>query len=465
MYYLSTRGGSKKLSFSEIVFEGLAPDGGLFVPETIPTIDEKTKEKWQSLSYTELAYEVFKLFATDIPAEDLKGLIEKSYKTFRSPEITPLVRVEDFYVLELFHGPTYAFKDIALQFLGNLFEYLLKKTQKNITILGATSGDTGAAAIHGTKGKENINIFILFPYDKVSPIQALMMTTVLEENVHNLAILGTFDDCQRIVKEIFMDLSFKKRYHLTSINSINFARILAQIVYYLYAYFRVCEREGIKEARFSVPTGNFGNIFAGYLAKRILGYGIDKLILATNENDILARFVNKGDYSAKEVIPTISPAMDIQIASNFERYLFYFYEENPEKTAKAMENFTRNKKLSFSQEELVKVRKDFLALSVSQEETLKTIQRVYENNGYLLDPHSAIGVKAGLELRGDKPLICLATAHPAKFPETIRKAIHKDFELPKEIEELKFKKQKFEILEPDVVKVKNFIENKVIFNK
>lgn len=461
MQYLSTRGRSKKLSFSEIVFEGLAPDGGLFVPELIPTINEETRVKWKSLSYTELALEVFKIFATDISAEDLKLLIDKSYKAFRSPEITPLVKVEDFYVLELFHGPTYAFKDIALQFLGNLFEYLLVKFQKKITILGATSGDTGAAAIHGTKGKENISIFILFPHEKVSPIQALMMTTVLEENVHNLAILGTFDDCQKMVKEIFMDLSFKQKYQLTSINSINFARILAQIVYYLYAYFRVCEREGVNEVRFSVPTGNFGNIFAGYLAKRILGYGIDKLILATNENDILVRFVNNGDYSTKEVIPTISPAMDIQIASNFERYLYYFYNENPEKTAKAMETFNKTKKLTFSEEEIYKVKKDFLALSVSQEETLKTIKSVYEKTGYLLDPHSAIGVKAALELKEERPVICLATAHPAKFPETIRKAINKDFALPKEIEELKYRRQKFEILEPNVVKIKNFIQNKV----
>lgn len=462
MYYISTRGKSEKLTFSEIVFEGLAPDGGLFVPELIPSISEEIKKEWKKLNYLELALEIFKIFATDIPERDLRLLIEKSYRTFRHPEITPLVKVGDLYILELFHGPTFAFKDIALQFLGNLFEYLLLKNHKKINILGATSGDTGAAAIYGVMGKENIAIFILFPYNKVSPIQALMMTTVLSPNVHNLAILGSFDDCQRIVKELFMDLSLKKKYNLTSINSINFARIMAQVVYYIYGYFRVCEKEGVEEVRFSVPTGNFGNIFAGYLAKRLLGKGIEKLILATNENDILARFINKGDYSLRKVIPTISPAMDIQIASNFERYLYYFYEEDSQKTAIAMETFSKEKKLSFTEDEIKMVQKDFLACSVSQKETLETIRTFYEKWNYILDPHTAVGVHAGLTLKDKKPLICLSTAHPAKFPETVKSALNKDFPLPEEIEKLRSRPQKYEILESDREKVKSYLLTKAL---
>lgn len=462
MKYISTRGGLSPISFTETVFEGLSPDGGLIIPEKIPVISEEIRTRWKKLSYLELALEVFKLFVDDLPEEDLKNLIQKSYASFRHREITPVVKVDGIYILELFHGPTFAFKDIALQFLGNLFEYLLKKSGKKINILGATSGDTGASAIYGVKGKENMAIFILHPYQRVSPIQALMMTTVLDANVHNLAIEGSFDDCQRIVKELFMDLSFKKRFSLTAINSINFARIMAQIVYYLYSYFRVSELEEREEVRFSVPTGNFGNIFAGYLAKKMLGYGIERLILATNENDILARFVNYGDYSRREVVPTISPAMDIQIASNFERYLYYFYEEDPVKTSKAMETFLKEGKLTFSEEEVKRVQRDFLSCSVTQEETCKTIREFYEKTGYLLDPHTAVGVKAGLTFKNELPMICLATAHPAKFPEAVSKAIGKDFELPEEIKNLKGKPQKFEILPAKTNSVREYLEKKAI---
>lgn len=457
MRYISTRGYPQRFSFSETVFEGLAPDGGLFLPEKIPVVEKADLDRWRKLTYKELAFEIFKLYATDIPVEDLRFLIEKSYSTFRNPEITPVVKVDGFYVLELFHGPTYAFKDIALQFLGNLFEYLLKKEEKKINILGATSGDTGASAIYGVRGKENISIFILHPHRRVSPIQALMMTTVLDSNVHNLAIEGSFDDCQKIVKTIFMDLPFKKKYGLTAINSINFARILAQIVYYIYSYFRVCELENCCEVRFSVPTGNFGDIFAGYLAKKMLGEGINRLVLATNENDILARFVNRGDYSVGKVVPTIAPAMDIQVASNFERYLFYLFGEDPERTREAMREFQEKGALKFSESTLEKVREDFLAMAVTEEETMKTIKEIYEKSGYLLDPHTAIGVKAGLYYRENFPLICLATAHPAKFPEVVSKAIGQTFPLPEEIEELKSKPQKYVVLKADPEEVKAYI--------
>lgn len=462
MKYLSTRGNMPAISFIETVFEGLAPDGGLIIPEKIPRLSKEEIERWKKLSYLELAYEIFRLFAPEIPEEDLKYLIKKSYSTFRHPEVTPVVKVGKVYILELFHGPTFAFKDIALQFLGNLFEYLLKKEGRKINILGATSGDTGAAAIYGVKGKSNMAIFILHPHKKVSPVQALMMTTVLDPNVHNLAILGSFDDCQSIVKEIFMDISFKKRYNLTAINSINFARILAQIVYYFYAYFRITEAAGVKEVRFSVPTGNFGDIFAGYLAKRMLGEGIERLVLATNENDILSRFVNYGDYSVREVIPTISPAMDIQIASNFERYLYYLYGEDAQRTSLVMQKFAYTKKLIFSEEELKRVQRDFLSRSVNQEETLQTIKEFYTETGYLLDPHTAVGVRAGLTFIDERPMICLATAHPAKFPEVVSEAIGQSFSLPEEIERLKSQPQKFEVLEKDKEAVRNYLERLAI---
>jgi len=463
MKYVSTRGGMEKIDFKITVFEGLAPDGGLIVPESIPELSESEIEKLKRLSYQELALEIFKYYVSDIKEQDLRTLIKEAYKNFRAKDITPVVKAGDIYILELFHGPTWAFKDIALQFLGVLFEKLLLETGKKINILGATSGDTGSAAIYGVKGKKNIAIFILHPYKKVSEVQALMMTTVTDPNVYNLAIEGTFDDCQAIVKSIFMDLEFKKRYRLTSVNSINWARIMAQMVYYFWAYFRICEREKCDSIRVSVPTGNFGDIFAGYLARKMLGgKRIERLILATNENDILCRFVNNGDYSLREVKPTISPSMDIQVASNFERYLYYFYGENPQKTKETMERFAKEKTIKFSEQEIDRVKKDFLSTSVNQKETMETIKEFYEETGYILDPHTAVGVRAGLEFKEGYPLVCLATAHPAKFPETVNKALRFSIKLPKEIEKLYNLPQKFEILPADTEKVKTFISQKAI---
>ncbi len=459
MKYVSTRGGMSPIEFSETVFEGLAPDGGLILPEKIPQLSEEEIERLKTLNYPELALEVFKYFVGDIPEGDLTPLVLKAYSRFRHPEVVPLKKVDGIYILELFYGPTFAFKDIALQFLGELFEYLLIKSGKKINILGATSGDTGSAAIYGVRGKKNISIFILHPHKRVSEVQALMMTTVPDKNVFNLAIEGTFDDCQYIVKSIFMDLEFKKEFGLTAINSINWARVLAQIVYYIWAYFRVSEIEGEKPVRISVPTGNFGDIFAGYLARRMLGKErIERLILATNENDILSRFVNKGDYSLGKVKPTISPSMDIQVASNFERYLYYLYDEDPEKTRKAMEKFKKEGRLSFSKEEIERVQKDFLAGSATEEETLDTIKSFYKEAGYLLDPHTAVGVKVGLEKKGNYPLICLATAHYSKFPDAVEKAIGERVSLPEAIKRLYELPQRFEVLSADVNKVKEFLK-------
>ncbi len=459
MKYISTRGGMSPIEFSETVFEGLAPDGGLILPEKIPQLSEEEVKKLKDLSYPDLALEIFKYFVGDISEEELKPIVLKAYSRFRHPEVAPVKKVDGLYILELFYGPTFAFKDIALQFLGELFEYLLIKSGKKINILGATSGDTGSAAIYGVRGKKNISIFILHPHKRVSEVQALMMTTVPDKNVFNLAIEGTFDDCQAIVKNIFMDLEFKKKFSLTAVNSINWARVLAQIVYYIWAYFRVSETEGERPVRFSVPTGNFGDIFAGYIARRMLGKErIERLILATNENDILARFVNRGDYSLGTVKPTISPSMDIQVASNFERYLYYLYEENPGRTKKAMEKFKKEGKLTFSKNEIEKVQKDFLAGSATEEDTLTTIKDFYRETGYLLDPHTAVGVKVGLEKKSSYPLICLATAHYSKFPNTVEQAIEKKIDLPEEIKRLYELPQRFEVLPADTTRVKEFVK-------
>ncbi len=458
MLYHSTRGGVAGVSFKDAVMMGLADDGGLLLPEKIPTLTEGDIEAMAMLAYPELAFQIISLFAGDIPSADLKDLVDRSYATFTHPETTPVVHRDGLYILELFHGPTLAFKDVALQFLGNLFEYLLKERGSRMNILGATSGDTGSAAIYGARGKENINIFILHPHKRVSPVQELQMTTVTDPNVFNLAIRGTFDDGQRIVKEAFGDLSFKGRLSLGAINSINWARVLAQVVYYFYAWGRVHRQTDCRDVTFSVPTGNFGDIFAGYLALR-MGLPIRRLILATNENNILTRFVNQGEYSLTEVVETPSPSMDIQIASNFERYLFYLYGENPRRVKAAMDDLSRTGAICFNEAELSLVRNHFASLSVSNKETLATIADFHAGTGYVLDPHTAVGVYAGRKLAGGEcPLVCLATAHPAKFGEAVREAIGKDPERPASLQGIESREKRLEVIEADTAAVKAYLE-------
>jgi threonine synthase len=461
MKYISTRGGMQPISFREAVMMGLAPDGGLLLPEEIPALSPETLQDWKRLPYQDLAFQIISRYADDLPQETLHDLIDRSYASFLHPEITPVVRKGEVHILELFHGPTLAFKDLALQFLGNLFEYLLRESGQKMNILGATSGDTGSAAIYGVKGRANINIFILHPHKKVSRIQELQMTTVPDANVFNIAIQGTFDDGRSIVKGIFNDLPFKERYRLGAINSINWARVLAQVVYYFYAYFRVAEADGA-EVISSVPTGNFGDIFAGYIAKK-MGLPVRRLILATNENNILTRFVRQGDYSLGEVVPTYSPSMDIQVASNFERYLYYLYGKDPSTLKGAMESLRKTGRLDFDQGMQELVREEFASASVSQEETLSTIRDFYFREGYLLDPHTAVGVKAGLLCREDHlPLICLATAHPAKFGDAVRRAIGKDPELPPALADIEDRPARSTVLPADVQAVKAYIENNAI---
>ncbi len=457
MNYISTRGQIAPISFKDAVMMGLATDGGLLLPDHIPAVDRQTLAEWQELPYRELAFRVMSLFATDIPSDDLKRLIDASYDSFANKEITPVVRENGVYILELFHGPTLAFKDVALQFLGNLFEYLLKERGERINIVGATSGDTGSAAIYGVRGKENIDIFILHPHLKTSPIQALQMTTVLDDNVHNIAVKGTFDDCQNIVKALFNDLPFKERYALGAVNSINWARILAQVVYYFYAWFRVSDAGG-SDVVFSVPTGNFGDIFAGYVAKR-MGLPIRRLLLATNENNILTRFINEGDYSTGEVVATPSPSMDIQVASNFERYLFYLFNEDPARLRDAFARFSATGRMEFTPTELSRVREEFASRTVDTEETLETIAQFREKSGYLLDPHTAVGVRAALECvkDGETP-VCLATAHPAKFGDAVLKATGIAPPFPPGLAGIEQLPTRCEVLEADQAAIRKFIE-------
>ena len=450
MKYISTRGNVSEIGFIDAVLMGLANDGGLLIPEAIPQIPVEKLQAMSQLSYQELAYEIISYYVDgEIPDDELKKLIEKSYATFRHPEVTPVKQLKDnMYVLELFHGPTFAFKDVALQFLGNLYSYISKKTGETINILGATSGDTGASAIEGVRGKEGIRICILHPHGKVSKVQELQMTTIHDESVLNLAIEGTFDDGQRMIKELFADVDFKNKYHLRAINSINFARILAQTVYYFYAYFQVAKEKDIKSINFSVPTGNFGDIFAGYLAKR-MGLPVGKLIVATNENNILERFIKDGVYEPGEFRSTYSPSMDIQVASNFERYLYYLLGENSSAVSSLMAQFKSDGKIVVNEEQLRQVQEDFAAYGVEGEECLQTIRKYHAETDYLLDPHTSCGV-AAYENCNDSSEICvtLSTAHPAKFNEAIALCeIEQTY--PEQISQLFDKPQYVEVVEAD----------------
>jgi threonine synthase len=443
MKYISTRGQVPPIGFIDAILMGLADDGGLLVPENLPRLSEDTLKQWQQLAYPELALEIFTLFVNnEIPRSDLKQLIDDSYATFRHEDVTPVRRIDEgLYVLELFHGPTFAFKDVALQFLGNLYSYISRKNNSIIHILGATSGDTGASAIEGVRGKEGIRICILHPHQRVSKVQELQMTTVSDDNVLNLSVEGSFDDCQRIIKELFADVDFKHQYHLRAINSINIARILAQTVYYFYAYFQLANEGHAGKINFSVPTGNFGDIFAGYLARK-MGLPINKLILATNENNILERFVNEGIYQPGAFRGTYSPSMDIQVASNFERYLFYLYEEDAASAASLMAQFKAEGRIVIPEDLQKRVKADFLAHSVDNEDCLDTIHNYYNKHDYLLDPHTACGVAASDKLTAHGEVtVALSTAHPAKFDESIRlRSISQTY--PQQIQDLFDKPQK-----------------------
>lgn len=462
MKYISTRGDGSPATFKEAVMTGLARDGGLLLPESFPDVSDKLAS-WAKLSYQNLACEIIKLYADDIPEADLRNIVNRSYAVFRDKDVAPVKQVGPVHILELFHGPTLAFKDVALQFLGNMFEYLLAKSGGELNIVAATSGDTGSAAIHGVRNRKGIRIFVMHPDKRVSPVQEMQMTTVTDDNVFNIALQGTFDDAQRIVKQLFGDLEFKDKNNLGAVNSINWARVLAQIVYYFYSAFKVQARTGAQKVSFSVPTGNFGDIFAGYVAA-LMGLPVDKLYLATNENDILSRFFNTGVYSIGEVVPTLSPSMDIQIASNFERWLFLRAGRNSATLNDWMKSFADNKSLkienpaaSTEPDSVIKAGRADTA------DTLATIRRFHDDYGYLLDPHSAVGVHVALSQKeSDSPIICLATAHPGKFPDAIEKATDKTgLATAPQIEALKGLPSRKEILPNDYETIARYIDGKI----
>jgi len=452
--YISTRGGIEPVNFEQAVFMGLAPDGGLLLPKRLPNFSTNLQQ-FSNLTYQQLALTIIKPFIGDaIPVKDLEQIINKSYQTFDTKEIVKLKKLGSLHLLELFHGPTLAFKDLALQFLGNIFAYFLQKRNQSLNIIAATSGDTGSAAIAAVAKHKNIKIFVMYPFAKVSPVQEKQMNTIIAPNVFNIAISGSFDDGQNIMKNIFADNDYKEKYNLGAVNSVNWTRVLAQIVYYFYAYMKVIKKEDSgKKINFSVPTGNFGDIFAGYIAKK-MGLPVNKLIVATNENNILSNFFNTNIYKKGKLKATTSPSMDIQVASNFERYLYYNSAKDSTTVKEYMKKFQQSGKITVKQNE-----KTFIACSASNEDTITTIKKYYEEYKYILDPHTAVGIKVAEQFQEqDIPTICLATAHPAKFNETITIALGKPLASHQTITALKNLPTRSVHLNADITTIKNYLQ-------
>ena len=462
MKYISTRGQAPALNFEQVLLTGLASDGGLYVPETLPTFSAAEIAQMAELDYPQLAQRIIAPFVDDcIPEADLKAILEDTYAEFRHDAVAPMVQIDNNqWVLELFHGPTLAFKDFALQLLGRLLDYVLERKHQKVVIMGATSGDTGSAAIEGCKRCNNIDIFILHPHQRVSDVQRRQMTTVVGDNIHNLAVQGNFDDCQAMVKASFNDRSFLPQDRsLVAVNSINWARIMAQIVYYFYA--AVALGAPARKVAFSVPTGNFGDIFAGYLAKQ-MGLPIERLIIATNRNDVLHRVMTTATYGRQPLEHSLSPSMDITVSSNFERLLFDLYDRDGGAIAALMARFDSGD-ISFSDEAMARVRALFSSQCVSDEETCAQMAATWESCEYMLDPHSAIGVKAALEsdIAPGVPVVTLATAHPAKFPGAVKEAgLDDEPFLPLHLRDLFERPERCEVLPNELAAVQAFmVEN------
>ena len=459
MKYISTRNNQKTFKFKDVFIKGLADDGGLFIPESLSKYSESEISSFKKLEYNDLAKKIISTFIGDFMSEnDLSKIVDKSYSVFRKKNVVNLIKIGDRSVLELFHGPTLAFKDVAMQLLGNFYEYYLNNENQKINIVVATSGDTGAAAIDAIKGKKNVNIFVLHPHKRVSSVQRKLMTTGKDQNVFNIAINGNFDDCQNLVKSMFADKNFSNEIKMSGVNSINWARIIAQSVYYFYSYFLIEDKD--KPINFSVPTGNFGDVYAGYLAKK-MGLPINKLIVATNQNDILHRAISKGSYEVEKVAETISPSMDIQIASNFERLIYDLNNCDDTETIKAMNDIKEKGKHILDQEKLDKINNNFLSSKMSEDEVLKTIELVYKKFDVVLDPHSAIGYGAFDKVNISGNNIVLATAHPCKFPDAIKKAINLNAELPKELIYILNEKENYKVLDNNIDEVKKHIIERI----
>ena len=451
MKYISTRGKAPALEFEDVLLAGLASDGGLYVPETLPRFTQEQIASWRGLPYTDLAFNVMYPFVEGaIPEADFKAMVDDTYKVFEHPAVAPLVQIDsNEWVMELFRGPTLAFKDFALQLLGRLLDYVLKRRNERVVIMGATSGDTGSAAIEGCRHCDNVDIFILHPFERVSDVQRKQMTTVKADNVFNIAIEGNFDDCQNMVKQSFADQSFLDGTRLVAVNSINWARIMAQIVYYFSASLAL--GGPARSVSFSVPTGNFGDIFAGYLARN-MGLPINQLVVATNRNDILHRCISNNRYELEPLHKTLSPSMDIMVSSNFERLLFDLYGRDGQAISDLMDQW-KTQSGSIEDSRWKVARNLFDSWSVDDEKTCATIKDVYDETEYLLDPHTAIGVDAARNTRRDHaiPMVTLGTAHPVKFPEAVEKAgVGIEPELPHHMADLFERDEQYEVLKNDL---------------
>ena len=455
MNYISTRNKSLNFDFRNIFLRGLAPDGGLFLPADIKKFNEKELKELSSLNYIDLGVEIISKFCSPpLDKNKIKIILEKAYSSFDTKNIVKMKKIDNINLLELYHGPTLAFKDIAMQVIGLMYE-ALNLNKKKINIIVATSGDTGSAAIAALKGKKNINLFVLHPHEKISNIQRKIMTTCDSSNIYNIAVKGNFDDCQKIVKQMFNEEEFREKINMSGVNSINWARIICQIVYYFYAYFQMSSK-----VNFSVPTGNFGDVYAGYIAKK-MGLPIDKLIVATNENDILCRVINSGEYKPSHVKPSLSPSMDIQVASNFERLLFDILNGDDQKVIKSMKSLNENGFFKINEEEIKKIKKNFVAEKINDADTLRIIKDFFINYGFILDPHTATAVGASYKIKNNSKTVVLGTAHPYKFLETIKLAIGKNVEPPKQFSNLSKKVEKFEIIDNKLNDIKKYIIEKI----
>lgn len=461
MKYVSTRGQAPELEFEDALLTGLARDGGLYVPAEWPRWTESEIASLAGLTYEETAFRVMRPYiGAAIADKDLREMIAAAYASFRHEAVVPLRQIAaNDWLLELFHGPTLAFKDVAMQILARLFDHVLAAKGRRITVVGATSGDTGSAAIEAFRGRDTTDIFILHPKGRVSEVQRRQMTTVLDKNVHNIAVEGSFDDCQALVKAMFNDHAFRDEVSLAGVNSINWGRVMAQIVYFFTS--AVALGAPHRPVSFSVPTGNFGDIFAGFVAAK-MGLPIEKLIVATNVNDILARTLETGRYEVGKVVATISPSMDIQVSSNFERLLFDAYGQDGAAVTRLMQGLSQSGAFEIDAEPMSMIRERFAAARVDEAETAETIRKTLEETEELVDPHSAVGLAAAARLRGHAgvPMVTLATAHPAKFPDAVKKAtgIHPD--LPPAMSDLFEREERLTALPNDLAAIETFIRER-----
>ena len=462
MRYVSTRGAAPVLGFEDVLLAGLARDGGLYVPETWPQFTADDIRALRGLPYSEIAVRVMLPFlGGSIGEDEFRAIVRDAYASFDHAAVTPLVQIDPTsWVLELFHGPTLAFKDVALQLLGRLFDHVLAKRGQRVTIVGATSGDTGSAAIEACRDRQNVDIFILHPKGRTSEVQRRQMTSVLSSNVHNIALDGTFDDCQDLVKAMFNDGAFRDRMGLSAVNSINWARIMAQIVYYFTAAVALGAPD--RKLAFTVPTGNFGNVYAAYGA-RSMGLPIETLVVGSNSNDILARFFASGSMVAAPVVPTLSPSMDIQISSNFERLLFDLLDRDGSAVTEALNRFRTEGKFAVTDAQLARALAIFSGHRVDEAATMATIAEVWKCSLYLLDPHTAVGIGAAKaavvagRVDPSVPMVVLATAHPAKFPDAVEKATGRRPELPPRLSDLYVREERLSDLPNDLAAVQDFV--------